>query len=147
MPRVEDHIRAELWPDKDRLWFLPRMLDVGRNLGLPVEFENYVYGVARHVSKDYGGGAWAFYELSNKGFFIQPDDTKAFDCEIAPPVGENGWKGQLSAAGFGVLCSMFALNRMTYAHTHNVHLGEQYYRLRDYIFELPERDALLAAID
>lgn len=147
MTQVKEHITAELWPESERLQFLPRMLDAGKNIMLPVEFEGYVYGLGRHISKDYGGGMWAFYELSNKGFFIMPDDTKHFHCEIFPPVGENGWMGDLSSDGFGVLCTMFALNRLTYAHPRNVHLGEQYYRLRDYIFELPERDKLLAAID
>ncbi len=56
-------ISANQIPENLRHHFLPRHLG-----GLMLKGEFLVYGWLEKLSKDYGGGLWNFYDLSNGGF-------------------------------------------------------------------------------
>ena len=62
-------ITANLVPENLRPHFLPRHLG-----SLMLKGEFLVYGWLERLSKDYGGGLWNFYDLSNGGFYIAPCD-------------------------------------------------------------------------
>ena len=63
-------ITATRVPDEDRLNFWSR--HVGPKYML--SFERHVFGWMRRLCGDYDGGFWEFYELSNGGFYIAPQN-------------------------------------------------------------------------
>ena len=109
----------------------------------PMTIEPAVFMFADRLSTEYTGGYWHFYELSNRGFYMAPDDDS---FEVAS---ENGYSGTLSADTFGIVCCLYAYSHISF--TSNESLAElcarHYHLLREYMFEHPEVKAILAATD
>ena len=109
----------------------------------PLHVEPTVYAFADHLSSDYRGGYWAFYRLSNGGFYMAPDENKAFHI-----TSENGFAGQLSADALGITACLYAYSHLSFSGMLIADAcARQYHWLRDYALDHPEAESIMAAID
>ena len=124
-------------PDNERLAFLPR--HAGKSM---LSVENSVYKALSRFCKDYTGGYWNFYELSNGGFYMAPD----LDGFLPLFIESNGYEGEASADAAGIVSTLFALNYVCNL-SGDEKLIDRYYWLRDFAGEHDEADEIFAAID
>jgi len=116
--------------DELRLEFLPTFFGVRYMMA----GERHAYAAMGRLSSEYNGGHWNFYTLSNGGFYMAPRIKEIKLDEF----------GTVSGNAAGVAATMFAINRLLCDGVQGValekELSENYYRLRDFISELPESD-------
>ena len=110
----------------------------------PFRIEPFIFDMAGNLSSDYHGGYWHFYELSNGGFYMAPDEETPFKMSC-----ENGYQGIQSADAFGVTVCLFAYSNLSFTDDEELadEVTEQFHLLREYMFEHPEVHEILAAID
>ena len=130
-------ITANLVPENLRPHFLPRHLG-----SLMLKGEFLVYGWLEKLSKDYGGGLWNFYDLSNGGFYIAPRDEKRFKIDVSG----NYFSGEMSADAAGIVASLFAQCDLANRYGDDK-LIDQYHWLRDFAIEHVESGLIMRAID
>lgn len=110
----------------------------------PLLVEPFVYAVTEEMSREYKGGYWEFYRVSNGGFYMSPDSASYFPIEC-----RNGYEGVLSADALGITACLYAYSHLSFLD--NLSLAEtcaeQYYLLRDYMLEQSEAEGILGAID
>jgi hypothetical protein len=136
MIETEPRISAKLVPDNERNTFLPNKLPHAF-----LQFENLCFDTLSQQAKDYGGGYWDFYELSNNGFYIAPSYET---LELRVPT--NGYRGTMSGDAAGIVASLVALNRLLWANpTRELH--DYYYELREFACGHADAIAILGAID
>ncbi|BAU77424.1 antirestriction protein [Metapseudomonas furukawaii] len=124
-------------PVRLRMSVLPRHFD--RQM---LNVERNIMNALRELCDSYNGGYWEYYELSNGGFYMAPNDQDAFclSCQ------GNGYEGELSADAAGIVASLFGLCRA--ANTFQTdNLINHYHWLRDFALAHAEADAIFAAID
>jgi len=131
--------------DALRPGFMARLFGT-RILGLG---EAQVFNWMDRLSPDYGGGYWEFFELSNGGLFLAPEDAC---CPLVDGqrrlrirVDGNGYEGLMSPQAAGLLATSFALNHLLFAGHH--HLEGPFLALTDFICEHPEGTELHRALD
>ena len=130
-------ITATKMNDEERLDFFPRHVGVTKMLA----FERHVFAWMGTLCKEYRGGFWEFYDLSNGGFYIAPVDEERMRL-IWPG---NYFDGEMSSDAAGIVATLFALN--SFAEQISPAFGEKYMQLYDYIDSHPEAQAIYAAID
>ena len=110
----------------------------------PLYLEPVIYSTASNLSRDYSGGYWHFYELSNGGFYMAPDDDTKFSVTC-----ENGFKGTLSADALGITTCLYAYSNLSFTDSLDFadRCAQQYHLLREFVFEHPEAKDILKAID
>lgn len=112
-------------------------------LGFPLKLEPFAYFMADTMCEDYNGGYWEFYALSNSGFYMAPHTDKSFRVSC-----ENGFEGDLSADAFGIVCCLYAYSHLSFGDGDFAQTcAEHYHLLREFMYEHPEVDAILRAID
>lgn len=133
---------------KDRLNFLPKMFE--NQPALLMFFENIVFNQARKLCPEYDGAYWEFVELDNGAFFIYPDFGGTKPCSCA----ENWAKGELDGRTLGIICTMLALNHLTwvlYDDEDNVGASELanklYFSLQDWVYRDETGEAITAVSD
>lgn len=126
-PVTASRIRTENMPNAIFRHFGPKCLMV----------EQLVYRWARHLSPEYNGGMWEYYELSNGGFYMIPAMTGPirFVCD------GNYCDCTLSPEAFGIVICLFALS------DDRLDLADAYWQLRDYVDGHPEAALIYEAID
>ena len=69
----------------------------------PLRVEPFIFEMAGNLSRDYRGGCWEMYVLSNGGFYMAPvlDGLYQVSCM-------NGYEGSLSADGLGITVCLYA---------------------------------------
>ncbi|EMP2221558.1 antirestriction protein [Enterobacter hormaechei] len=106
--------------------------------------EPTVFAWMDRFCKDYHGGIWQLYTLSNGGAFMAPEAESDKLWSLFNPLNGNG--GELSARAAGI-----AVCLMTYSHhamrTECDAMTEHYYLLRDYALSLAECSAIIHIID
>lgn len=130
--------------DKDEIiQFLPKHLPSCFGM-----FESSVYHWLDCHAKNYRGGYYHFYTLSNRGFFIAPDQGYYLD-EF-----QNGFEGgEACAESCGIIACLYILNSLSFHFHENddeVQLKlvvDYYYQLRDYALSHKESGIILQAID
>lgn len=130
-------VSATLVSENLRPQFLPKHLG-----SLMLKGEFLVYGWLERLSKDYGGGLWHFYELSNGGFYLAPCDNKRFKVEVLG----NYFSGEMSADAAGIVASLFAQCDLANRYSDD-NLIDQYHWLRDFAIEHAEANLIMSAID
>lgn len=129
-------IQAYQVPDDTRLETLPRHF--GKHM---LAVEDSVYYFMRQLAKDYSGGYWHFYELSNGGFYMAPE------CEsLILTVNGNGYAGHMSADAGGITACLFAFSHLSFRIRDDT-ISCHYYQLREFALDHTEASAILAAID
>lgn len=104
--------------------------------------EPFIYDMARALSGDYNGGYWNMYELTNGGFYMTPESDTPYHV-----VCMNGYEGTLSADAFGIMACLYAYSNLSFSEDLADVCGEHFHLLREFMFEHPEFQAFLAAID
>ncbi len=137
MIETQERIRAQRVADNDRMDFLPSKLP-----GKFLQFEGATYDQLRGLTRDYAGGYWDFYDLTNGGFFIAPHGAGEYAVNVA----SNGYHGTMSHEAAGITASLYALNAMCWKY-HEERYNELYHHLRDFALEHAEAAAILGAID
>lgn len=135
-------IEYNLVADADRLQFLPAAFGPRAML----RGEGLVYDWMGRLCPQYGGGFWAFFWLTNGGFYMALSTSDRFRL-ISPG---NGFEGELSADGAGIVATLFALCQLA-AENEDTDLGElmtkRYHQLRDFVGQHPEAALIYRAID
>ena len=109
----------------------------------PFNLEPFVYGVTSKMVRDYHGGYWEFYTLSNGGFYMAPNTAKIFAVTC-----ENGFEGTLSADALGITACLYAYSHLSFGEGEFAETcAQQYHWLREYMFGHAEAWAILSAID
>ena len=110
----------------------------------PLRLEPFVFDMARNLSRDYRGGYWEMYGLSNGGFYMAPASDTLFQVSCM-----NGYEGNLSADALGITVCLYAYSNLSFSDIPDFAqtCAEQYHLLRDYMLEHPEVQGILGAID
>jgi hypothetical protein len=136
----ETRIARTLLDDDGRMAVPARLFGVH----FPARVEPLVFGIARSLSADYGGGYWEFYALGNGGFYMAPAGGERFNVRCA-----NGFDGTMSADAFGIVCCLYAYSHLSFSRPSEMaeECARQYHLLRAYMLGHGEARAILAAID
>ncbi|WP_028210767.1 antirestriction protein [Paraburkholderia mimosarum] len=138
-------ITASAVPENRRMRFLVELF--GERTF--IRGEGLVFDWAARLSRDYDGGLWEFYKLSNGGAYVAPRRPERLRVSVAL----NGYEGAVSADAFGVVVTLFALNELA----NDLDMRERseecdkivdaYHALRDFALGHDEAPAILRAID
>jgi len=129
-------ITVTIVPEFERLEQLPNKF--GKQF---LRVESAIYQFMEKLCKQYNGGYWDFYRLSNGGFFMAP--SMANNVKIA--WSENYFEGTMTVNAAGVVACLFAYSAI--AGQGSEEATEQFYKLRDYAQRHDEQDLIFRAID
>lgn len=126
--------------DSERTSFTAKLFGVH----FPLLVEPFVYGITGEMSREYNGGYWEFYRLSNGGFYMAPDSATYY-----PVACQNGYEGVLSADALGITACLYAYSHLSFLDNPPLAetCAEQYHLLRDFMLEQTEAEGILGAID
>lgn len=82
------------------------------------------------------------FELTNGGFYMAPESDTPFHVTCM-----NSYEGTLSADAFGITVCLYAYSNLSFSPELSDVCAEQFHLLREYMFEHPECQAILSAID
>jgi hypothetical protein len=110
----------------------------------PMRIEPVVFTFAERLSKDYTGGYWEFYTLSNGGFYMAPSTDRSFHV-----ICQNQFEGDLSADAFGITVCLYAFSNLSFSGPDAFAdvCFDHYHWLREYMMEHPEVREILGATD
>ncbi|KXU94151.1 hypothetical protein CR51_27135 [Caballeronia megalochromosomata] len=128
-------------PESRRLAFMPAAFTPL----MMMRAEGLTYHQASLLSRQYSGGYWEFYTLSNGSFYLAPTCAERFDVSVDG----NGYEGDVSADAFGIIVTMFVYGALAFIDDEALRekFGEHYHQLRAFAIEHAEGSAILAAID
>ena len=129
-------IKAREVASGERIRMLPKHF--GRDM-LTVEYA--IYAFMRKLAREYAGGYWTFFELSNGGFYMAPE----CETKFLVWVDANGFSGTMSADAAGTSC-LFALSHLSFQ-VRNQSIADHFHLLRDFALGHAEAGTILAAID
>jgi hypothetical protein len=129
-------ISARRVPDDARMKILPRHF--GKHM---MVFENSTYDFMQQLCERYKGGYWHYFELSNGGFYMAPNENTMYLC-----VDGNGFSGEMSADAAGITVCLFAYSHLSFRYTGKI-FARHYHRLRDFAMDHTEAGLIAAAID
>ena len=132
-----DKIIKTLVPENKRMDFLPKFC--GKYF---MQFENMVYDDLRKMCKNYDGGLWEFYTLSNGGFYMALEQDEPLELECY----SNYYKGSMSAEAGSIAINLFALNGLAW-HLQPEKFSEYFHLLRDFALEHKEAKEIMKFID
>lgn len=135
---MSEKISATIVADDDRMDFMPKHLGI-QNLMVG---QNMFPAYLEKLSKDYKGGYWEFYELSNGGWYTAPKGDQRY--KISQP--SNYYEGEMSADAAGITASLYTLSHLANT-TEEDALINAYHLLRDFAIEHAEGQEILSAID
>jgi hypothetical protein len=136
---ANDSITATLVPEQQRMMVTAQLF----GMHFPMKLEPFVFYWADGISENYQGGCWAFYTLSNGGFFMAPSTETNFKVSC-----DNGYEGELSATAFGIVCCLYAYSHLSFQEGNfPASCAEHYHLLREYMYEHGEVGNILRAID
>jgi len=130
-------ITAKKVAGSDRLNFLPRFL------GLPFMMagESLVYIWMGRLCRDYNGGMWDFYDLSNGSGYMACATGERF-CIESP----NMESCEMSADAAGIVATTFALSDLI-GRSQDDTLIDRYHQLVAFAYEHAEWDLIRRVID
>jgi hypothetical protein len=113
-------------------------------LAFPFQLEPYVFQMASDLSPNYRGGFWEFYALDNCGFYMAPESESPFTVLC-----RNGFEGELSGDALGLVACLYAYSHLSFVSPKPAATtyARMYHRLREYVMEHAEVDAILQATD
>jgi hypothetical protein len=132
-------ITSELVPEDQRMSITEKLF----GLHFPMQIEPVLYGITDRMAKNYSGGYWDMYTLSNGGWYMAPSDERIFHVAC-----DNMFEGDLSADALGITACLYAYSHLSFSNTRFARVSAcHYHRLREYMFEHPEVRAILQATD
>ncbi|MCF8160498.1 MAG: antirestriction protein [Polaromonas sp.] len=134
-----NNVSSHLVPEADRLAFVDKLFGIN----FPMRLEPTVFDMAARLAVEYNGGYWAFYALSNGGFYMAPRTDTIFEVSC-----ENGFEGKLSADALGIAACLYAYSHLSFGEGAFAETVSQHYHLlREYMMGHPEVRGILGAID
>ena len=122
--------------------FLPKYFGSRYLLG-----EATLYNWANQLARDYNGGHWEFYEISNGGFFVVPPESSE---KLVLSVSGNGFCDALTLEAAGIVITLFALGELI-ERIHGIELCDQLIERHDALLDFAhfhaESALIFAAID
>lgn len=135
-------VTAALVAEKARMSFLPAYF--GPRFFL--RGETLVYAWLQRLSKNYEGGNWDYYTLSNGGFYMAP----TMEGLLRIVVEGNGFVGNMSADAAGIVVTLYTLGQLA-RENHRINdvdnLIKRYHFLREFVYGHAERRMIFSAID
>ena len=132
-------VTRELVPEDRRTAIAERYFGIH----FPLKLEPVIFGITDRIARDYTGGYWDFYTLSNGGFYIAPASDEHFEIACL-----NQYKGTLSADALGITACLYAYSNLSFENGRFARVCScHYHRLREYMFEHPEVKEILQATD
>ena len=122
-----------------------RISVTGKYFGLrfPLSVEPTVFGITERMARDYHGGYWDFYTLSNGGFYMAPSGDDVFHVTC-----NNCFEGDLSADALGITACLYAYSNLSFSNGRFARVSARHYHLlREFMFEHSEVKAILGATD
>lgn len=119
-------------PNQERAFVLQKYVGEANKLAT----QNEIFAAMRNLSKDYIGGLWEFYELSNGGILMMPRAAGVYRI-----TGIKGCFEMLSAECSGILACLLSFNFMSIK-TRNVKFFDLYYKLMEFAEQHPEYEVL-----
>lgn len=110
---------------------------------LRVEMALYDH-LQKMAPEDYNGGYWFMYQLSNGGMYLAPAIT---DRKLRLTVDTNGYSGEVSGDAAGLITCLFVFNALCWKYPQRQDYVDLFYKLRDFAFDHPEAEEIIAAID
>ncbi|WP_250532451.1 antirestriction protein [Caballeronia sp. ATUFL_F1_KS39] len=134
-------ITATLVPESRRFTFMPEAFTAR----MMMRAEGLTFHQASMLSRQYSGGYWEFYTLSNGGFYLAPTRPEQFAVRIDG----NGYEGIVSADAFGIIVTLFVYGALVFIDDDTLRekYSDHYHQLRAFAVEHAEREAILSAID
>ena len=110
----------------------------------PMRLEPFIYTVTERLSRDYHGGYWEFYQLSNGGFYMAPAGDRVYHL-----ICDNQFEGDLSADALGITACLYAYSNLSFSGPDAFAdiCFDQYHWLREYMMDHAEVESILGATD
>jgi len=109
--------------------------------------ENLVYNVATEMSENYKGGYWEYVSNTAQTVMFMYPQVVEGTLKVRA---QNYYQGTMGAEAFGIVCTLYALNRLMFSEMPEPmleNLVEKFYALRDYAATHKEAEEIFAAID
>lgn len=141
-PRTDtDRIECMPVPDEQRAAFWPQQLG---SIPQWITLEPHIFGWMDRFCRDYSGGIWNFFTLSNGGAFMAPENENDEKWTLFNSMNGNG--AEMSAEAAGIAVCLIAYSHHA-CRTECDAMTEHYYRLRDYALLHPDCHAIMRIID
>lgn len=137
MEDVDVQIVCEAVPERSRLDFLP--WHFGKRF---IQGEALLFDWAQRLCSQYSGGSWAFFNLSNGGFYAAPEMKSPVEVSWAL----NAYRGTMSADALGVVVTLFTLCHLAEM-SGDTALTDKYYAVHAFALQHPECKEIFEAID
>lgn len=139
MHQDNELITATIVPENERL----DAADQHFGIRYPLVVEPMVYRFAEQLAKNYTGGYWHFYRLSNGGFYMAPNLDEAFKI-----VADNGYEGTMTADALAITACLYTYSNLSFNEGRfGENCAQHYHWLFDLAMQHTEAGAIRAAID
>ncbi|WP_247157109.1 antirestriction protein [Escherichia coli] len=128
-------------PDEQRAAFWPQQFG---SIPQWITLEPHIFGWMDRFCRDYSGGIWNFFTLSNGGAFMAPENENDEKWTLFNSMNGNG--AEMSAEAAGIAVCLIAYSHHA-CRTECDAMAEHYYRLRDYALLHPDCHAIMRIID
>lgn len=122
--------------DFDRMRCLP---GIAGSQAIKLEFA--IYDLLRRISRDYNGGYWDYYTLSNGGFYMAPQTDQRFRLRC-----DNHFEGEVCAMAAGLIACSMAYSLLSFQDG-GERYAKQFYLLGDFIAQRGDAGVIHAALD
>lgn len=141
-PRTDtDRIECMPVPDEQRAAFWPQQFG---SIPQWITLEPHIFGWMDRFCRDYSGGIWNFFTLSNGGAFMAPENENDEKWTLFNSMNGNG--AEMSAEAAEIAVCLIAYSHHA-CRTECDAMTEHYYRLRDYALLHPDCHAIMRIID
>lgn len=112
---------------------------------MALRIEAAVHDALWHLSRDYQGGPWDYFELSNGGVFLAPQNRgQTFRIKVSG----NSFSAAVDPHVAGLIATLFAYNQLAWIPTPpRAAMLEKEAQLSEYIETLPNAALIKAAIE
>ncbi|BBV18908.1 antirestriction protein [Citrobacter freundii] len=138
---AQNQIAATQVADENRISFWPQQFG---SIPQWITLEPHIFGWMDRFCRDYCGGIWNFFTLSNGGAFMAPESENDEKWTLFNNMNGNGAEMSTEAAGIAVCLIAYSHHA---CRTECDAMTEHYYRLRDYALLHPDCHAIMRIID
>ncbi|EMB9958129.1 TPA: antirestriction protein [Citrobacter farmeri] len=138
---AQNQIAATQVADENRISFWPQQFG---SIPQWITLEPHIFGWMDRFCRDYCGGIWNFFTLSNGGAFMAPENENDEKWTLFNSMNGNG--AEMSAEAAGIAVCLIAYSHHA-CRTECDAMTEHYYRLRDYALLHPDCHAIMRIID
>lgn len=136
---TSNNITRELVAEQERISHTAKLF----GLNFPMRLEPVIFSIAGNLSREYNGGLWEFFKLSNGGFYMAPASDEQFNVQC-----ENGYEGELSPDAFGIVCCLYAYSHLSFGDGAFAETcAKQFHLLREFALDHAETSSIMRAID